>query len=231
MAQKKQIRLKVKKRKIRIKRIIICIIILIVISLGIYYASKLPIKNIYIVGNKIISDKEIIDMSGIGNYPSFLKTSGINIENKIKKNKYIEKVKVKKSFYNKIYIYIEEKKILCIRDNKLIASDGSLLDNIYNFTSYPILISDVSSVKDKFVSKFSLVENTILLKISEIEYAPNEVDKERFILKMNDGNLVYITLNKIEKINKYNSIYSSLEGKKGIIYLDSGDYVELKEEK
>ena len=45
---------------------------------------------------------------------------------------------------------------------------------------------------------------------------------------MNDGNLVYITLNKIEKINKYNSIYSSLEGKKGIVYLDSGDYVEIK---
>ena len=46
---------------------------------------------------------------------------------------------------------------------------------------------------------------------------------------MNDGNLVYITLPKIAKINKYNSIYSGLEGKKGIIYLDSGDYVEVKE--
>ena len=47
---------------------------------------------------------------------------------------------------------------------------------------------------------------------------------------MNDGNLVYITLPKIAKINKYNSIYSGLEGKKGIIYLDSGDYVEVKEQ-
>ena len=47
---------------------------------------------------------------------------------------------------------------------------------------------------------------------------------------MNDGNLVYVTLPKITKINKYNSIYSGLEGKKGIIYLDSGDYVEVKEQ-
>ena len=46
---------------------------------------------------------------------------------------------------------------------------------------------------------------------------------------MDDGNLVYITLNRITKINKYNSIYSSMDGKKGIIYLDSGDYVEIKE--
>ena len=75
-----------------------------------------------------------------------------------------------------------------------------------------------------------MIDDSILLKISEIEYAPNDVDSERFILNMNDGNLVYINLNKIEKINKYNSIYSKLDGKKGIIYLDSGDYVEIKEE-
>ena len=60
------------------------------------------------------------------------------------------------------------------------------------------------------------------------KYVPNEVDKERFILYMVDSNYVYITLSKIEKINKYNSIVKELEGKKGIIYLDSGDYVEIK---
>ena len=46
---------------------------------------------------------------------------------------------------------------------------------------------------------------------------------------MVDGNYVHITLSKIEKINKYNSIVNELEGKKGIIYLDSGDYVEIKD--
>ena len=45
---------------------------------------------------------------------------------------------------------------------------------------------------------------------------------------MDDGNNVYITLTKIEKINKYESIFANLNGVKGIIYLDSGDYVEVK---
>ena len=90
-------------------------------------------------------------------------------------------------------------------------------------------MNDITNIKNKFIEKFSLINSEILLKISEIEYTPNDVDNERFTLKMNDENLVYITLNKIEKINKYNSIYSSLDGKKGIIYLDSGDYVEIKE--
>ena len=73
------------------------------------------------------------------------------------------------------------------------------------------------------------VDNEILLKISQIEYTPNELDKERFLLYMTDANYVYITLSKIEKINKYNSILQKLENKKGIIHLDSGDYIEIKD--
>ena len=45
---------------------------------------------------------------------------------------------------------------------------------------------------------------------------------------MIDSNYAYITLSKADKINKYNSIIQKLENKKGIIYLDSGDYVEIK---
>ena len=82
---------------------------------------------------------------------------------------------------------------------------------------------------DKFITKFNKVEKENLLKISHIEYKPNEVDKERFLLYMTDGNYVYITLSKIDKLNKYNSIVQKLENKKGIIYLDSGDYVEIKD--
>ena len=48
---------------------------------------------------------------------------------------------------------------------------------------------------------------------------------------MDDGNLVYITLTRIDKLNKYNKIKNKISGKTGIIYLDSGDYVELKDNK
>lgn len=226
---KKKIKVKVKKRRLKIKRILICILSIIFIGLLGYYFSKLPIRNIYVIGNRTLSDKEIIEYAGISDYPSFLNTHSTSISDGIKNHMYIKSVNVKKRLYNKVYIYIEEKKILCIYDNKLILEDGSMVDNNYNITSYPILMSDISGVKDKFIDRFSLVNNDILLKISEVEYTPNEVDNERFMLRMNDGNLVYVTLNKIEKVNRYNSIYSSLDGKKGIIYLDSGDYVEVRE--
>ena len=44
---------------------------------------------------------------------------------------------------------------------------------------------------------------------------------------MSDKNKVYITLTKIEKMNKYNKIKDALEGNSGIIYLDSGNYAVL----
>jgi len=74
-----------------------------------------------------------------------------------------------------------------------------------------------------------LVEPKVSYKISEIEYVPNGIDKERFLLTMTDANYVYITLAKIEKLNKYNTIVSELNNKKGIVYLDSGDYIEIKD--
>lgn len=230
MGETKKVKVKVKKRKIKVKRILFCILFLSLLVLLFLYLKDLPIKNIYNIGNNILKDKEIIEIANLSNYPSFISTSNREIIKKLEKNEYIKKVTIKKKLYNKIYIYITENKILSSYNNKLLLESGEYIDNKYNITSAPILISDITSIKDKFVSKFSLVKDDILLKISEIEYTPNEVDNERFSLQMNDGNLVYITLSKITKINKYNSIYSEMEGKKGIIYLDSGDYIEVKEE-
>ena len=63
--------------------------------------------------------------------------------------------------------------------------------------------------------------------ISEIKYVPNDIDDERFIFTMNDGNYVYITLTKISSMNEYIKILGTLDGKKGILNLDSGNYFEI----
>ena len=46
---------------------------------------------------------------------------------------------------------------------------------------------------------------------------------------MNDGNEVYITLNKTKELNSYTKIKKQIGEKKGILYLDSGNYFEIKE--
>ena len=228
MPNKKKIRVKVKKRKLKIKNILILLLLLLVLYLGINYILHIKIKNIYIINNNIVPDKDIISYAKLDNYPSFLLTTSKEIENNILKNNYIKEVSVTKKIGSKVYIKIEEYKTLCLYNNEIILESGNKVENTYNLI-LPVLLNDVSSIYDDFINYFSKVDYGILSKISEIEYVPNEVDNQRFLLTMNDGNYVYITLTKITKLNKYNSIKDQLEGKLGIIYLDSGDYVEIKE--
>lgn len=196
-----------------------------------YYAITMPIKNIYIKGNKIISDNEILETSSLYEYPSFLLTPKSEIKKSLEKNNYIKKVKITKKLGNIIEITITEYLAIAItKEGKIMLSNGKILENTYNLTDVPIMINtiDDQEIANNFASKLSKINENILRQISQIEYSPVEVDKDRFLLYMNDGNLVYITLTKISKLNKYNSIKDKLNGQIGIIYLDSGDYVELK---
>ena len=86
-----------------------------------------------------------------------------------------------------------------------------------------------NNIYRELINSLSKVNDNILNKISDIEYSPNNIDKERFILYMNDGNLVYITLTKFNKISYYDNIYSQLDNHKGILYLDNGNHFEIKE--
>ena len=65
--------------------------------------------------------------------------------------------------------------------------------------------------------------------VNEIEYSPyknkigNIIDNNRFILKMNDLNTVYIDIPNIKNLNKYTSIIATpdMEKNKGYVYLDT----------
>jgi len=225
MKETKKIRVKVKKRKLKVKNIILFILSVILLISFIYYLFTKKITNIYIINNNIVNDKEIIELANLNDYPSYLLNFSFLLEKNILTNPFIKEVEViKKNF--KIYIYITEYKNLAIYNDKIFLENNTLVDNTYNIVGLPIIINEIDTLE--FSKYFSKVDNNILLKISQIEYTPNDVDKERYLLYMNDGNSVYITLTKIDKLNKYDIIVSKMEGKKGIIYLDSGDYIELK---
>lgn len=226
MAKKKK-----KKTRLKLKNIFICLLVLSLLGLTGYYILMLPINNIYIKGNNIIKESEILTLAKLDTYPSFLLTSKKEIKNNLKKNKYIESINVKKQLGNIITIEIKEQQPLCVLKNgKILLSNGTKLNNDYGLTDIPNLVNDDydKKIENDFIKKFSKVEKNVLRQISQIEYSKTSVDNERFLLYMDDGNEVYITLTKIEKINKYNEIVEKMDGSHGIIYLDSGDYIEIK---
>ncbi|MBR3161260.1 MAG: FtsQ-type POTRA domain-containing protein [Bacilli bacterium] len=223
-----------KKRRLKIKNIIIFLIVILLFFGGSYYVIMMPVKNIYIMGNNILADEVIIEEAHLDKYPSFLLISSSKVKDNIKKNKFVNQVIIKKKFGNVLEIKVDEYVCIAVKDmgNKVMLSNGEMVDNAYNISDVAILNNDIPDNKRvDFANKFSKVNKDILRQISQIEYSPVKVDDERFLLYMDDGNIVFVTLTKINKLNKYNKIKGKLGGKIGIIYLDSGDYVEFKDNK
>lgn len=222
------------KKHVKIKVLPIVLVVLVIgIIFGLYnLLALIPIKNIYITGNKYLSDQEIIELANIEDYPSFLKTRITNIEKGIKKSFYVTSVKVEKKLFSEIHIEVKEHNLLFRKDDtKVVVLDNKEEVDDKSYNNLPVLLNYVPDTKyDSFIKGMNQVNNDVKTLISEIRYYPNEQDEDRFLLYMNDGNLVYLTLTKFKQINYYENVLEKLNGKKGILYLDSGNHFQIMEE-
>lgn len=216
---------KVVVKKVKIVNILIVLLLLYIIGFYTYKIVVAPINNIFVSGNIYLTDQEIIDIAGVRNYPSFILTTKYNMKKKLLKNDLIDEVKIKKSFGRILTIELKESSPLFIYNDKVILSNSKQIEN-KNYKLPTITNYVEEDILNKLIEKYQNVDDEIKIMISEIEYVPNDIDKERFIITMNDGNYVYITLYKITSINEYIKIVSTLNNKKGILYLDSGNYFE-----
>lgn len=221
-----------KRKRIKVFAVLIALLLLsAVIYIG-YILLDMPIRNIVIKGTTILKDQDIIEKVGIEDYPSFLRTSTNKIKKTLEKDPYVEKVTVKKIIFNKLVIEIKENKVLYVdsKTNTQVLSDGVSIEKDDNSLGCAILINEIDkSVKKQFIKKMNKIDKNILRKVSEIKYEPTTLDTGRFLFTMSDGNYVYLTLTKFENINYYEDVLPQLEGKKGILYLDSGNHFKIME--
>lgn len=218
-----------KRLKIRYDRILI---VLCILGLGLYLFVtfvKFNLKNVYITGNHYLNDQAVIEKAGIADYPSTFQALCLPVKQKLEQDIMIQKATVTKKGLFEIHIKITEN--LPLFYNKTakhtVLSDGQTVSE-----QYPVAVL-MNYVPDKIYRRFSQkmgeVDFEILQRISEIEYKPNDVDKNRFLLAMQDGNYVYLTLDRFRNINNYVEIIRKFEHKKGILYLDSGEYFKVFE--
>ena len=124
-----------------------------------------------------------------------------------------------------------------LSDGKIVVDNAVEITKDNKIINLPILVNYVpDTVYSNFINEMKNVDSIIRNKISNIEYSPNDYDKERFLLYMNDGNKVFVTLAKdkttkesrFSLINKYDEIYPSFGGKKGTLNLDSGNHFDIE---
>ena len=221
---------KKEKKKNKIKKVIVVLLILIILFLVGFYLINAKTKNIIILNNNYYSDETIIETAKLESYPKFILLNKDRIIKRLKSLDLIEDVKVTKKWGFILKIKVTEKKILYYvrSEDKYMVSDNKTyrLDDVIG---YPTLINYVpNEVSDSFVKEFSKIDDNIIKLISEIEYSKTEFDDKRFLLYMNDGNEVYITVSRTNLLNKYIDIIKKIDNKNGILYLDSGNYFEIK---
>lgn len=224
----------VKKRKIKMKNFLIVLVVLLGLFFGMYIFINIPVKNIVILNTKYLNDDYILELADVKDYPSFILTSSSSIEKKLMKSKYIEKVRLRKKigFIFEISVYENRPTFYNMSSGKYVFSNKKEVgeDEISKDFRVPRLINYVPDEKyDKFITDMGMVDESVLLKISDIEYQPNDFDKDRFLLYMDDGNMVYLTLTKFKMINHYNDVLKQLDNHKGILYLDNGNHFQIRE--
>lgn len=224
----------VKKRKIKLLPCLIVLLVLGGLSFVVYFFLKLPILNLIVENTTYLNDDYILELAEVKDYPSFWMASTSNMERKLENSPYISEAKVERKFFHILVFNIDENKPLFINNtnNTVVFSDKeevSVSDRIDLFR-IPRLINYVPDNKyQSFIKGMANIKKDILGKISDIEYQPNDYDKDRFLLYMDDGNMVYLTLTKFDMINYYNDVLSQLENRKGILYLDNGNHFQIME--
>lgn len=217
-----------RKKRLKVGRLFLLIFILLAISFLCIKFVDVPIKSITIKGNEILSDQEIINEAKLQDYPSYFSTFSYSIKKGLINNPYIEEAKVRKGILN-IKITVKEKKVLYIdykTGNKVTATNEI---NDEKTICVPYLTGEIpSNKKEEFIKAMNKIDKDVLCKMSEIKYDPNEIDEDRYYVYMNDGNSVYLTVNKFEKLNKYDTILENVGKQNGVLYLDYGDYFEVK---
>ena len=225
--RKKRMRLNKKRFAIIIATFLICLIFF-------FFCFNQRIMQIEITGTNLITDNEIIEISGLKNYPKLFSVPSFSIKNKIKKLDLVNDVKVSKNLFGKLSIKVEEARVLFYNKNndKIVLSNSKEIDFSQKYLGIPTLLNYVpSDIYKDFIKGLNYIDSDVLRLISEIEYSPSKtqegeiIDDNRFMLRMNDTNTVYMNTVNIKKLNRYMEMTSTIiatnSEKYGVLYLDS----------
>ena len=219
------------KKKVKLKFIPLLLMFLILVMLFFLFKhiSKIKPSLILIRGNELLSDREIINEGNLREfkYFSFNNTS----KEKLKKNKIIKKVDIKRKFLFTIEVTIEEKKVILYeKTSSLYILEDNEKVKINKNIEVPVLNNKIiNTVEKSFINKFSLLNKSVKYRISEIFYQPTEYDSALFLMYMKDGNHVYVNVSNLEKLNHYDKTVESIGyDKKGIFRFDALVYNNIQ---
>lgn len=223
--------IKKKKKRFNIARTLVFVLIIYIIVCLCISIYKQPIRHFDIKGNKILTDIDIIRELGLDSYPSFASISPKGLTLELEKNPYVRKATISYGWNFVLLIEVEENRpmFLVKLEDKVALSDGSLIDvRDSDLIGIPTLLNTTpDEIMKTLANSLSTLDEGILYMINDIEYKPSYnkenqiIDEYRFLLSMNDKNMVYINAKRLKSLNKYLDIIATNKiTSNGTLYLD-----------
>lgn len=222
-----------KKKKFNIAKALVFILIIYIVICGAVFVYEEPVRHYEITGTKVLSDIEIIRELELEEYPSFISINTSRLEKILNDNVLIKEADVSYGWNFKLNIdIVENPPMFIVKDlHQICLSDGTLIDDTEEFFGLPTLLNFTpDSIMEILATNLNEVDEGVRYLISEIEYKPSYndegkmIDDKRFLLSMNDKNMVYITAKNTKSLNKYLDIIAAEQvNSSGTLFLDSNE--------
>lgn len=218
-----------KKKRLNYKGVLFFAFLIVILFITYKSLNKINIKSVDVVGNRYISDGQIIKLASLNKDTSYFSFKSKDICKRLKTNDLIGSCKVKRKLDFKILITITENEPLFYytSDNALVLSNGKKIGNEVSYPVPTLINYTPEEVLNDFISGLSNLKSDIIQSIAEIEYSPSKnnrgsyYDETRFMLEMNDGNIVYVNNQNLGSLDNYPKIYASIGDVKGYYNFDS----------
>lgn len=230
----KNLKIKQNKFLVILKKPVTLVLAFIFIFLIYTFLPLSKIKDVIVVGNKTLERKEILDIAKIKLDNSITSVFSTSIKNNLENNDLIKKAFIKKDFVNqKIYIQIEELQGLFYYEHNGLTyvtdvnfNTQVVNNNNLNFPKFIDYLNVKDEQKNEFLEQLKQLKPSVINQISEIKYVPTKTYENRFLLKMNDRNFVYLlTTNAASKLNYYQELKRTLPKNQSVdVYLENADY-------
>lgn len=210
------------------------IILFFIIFVVYFFIPQSQVKDIVVVGNKSIDSQEILNIANIKINDKLPTIHPTLIKSRLEDNEIIKRAYIKKDLVTqKVYIQISEVSGLYYYEN----NNGIYLVDVENKiqrlnnadVNFPKFV-DFFNVKHEYIEditrELAKVKPSVLSQISEISYAPTKTFLNRFLLKMNDRNYIYMLSNNVaHKLNYYQELRRVIPKDNPVdVFLENADY-------
>lgn len=206
-----------KKKKRRKKRYLLKFILLVIICVGIYFALHIDffsVDGIAVIGNKEISDDEIIKQSGLETGTNIFDVHPWLVERKIKKNLYVESVDVSRKLPDKIEIHVVERggKAQFVMGKKYVITDnsGMVIEVAGEMKKIPI-VENVTVEEAETGEDIAVKEKEVLRKALKLIKATEDNDLYFKKVKINGNSVEVYIYDSLVCRGDYDNVMDSIE--------------------